>query len=253
MGIIKNPDILREKVQGIEARLRGIMDGKDLQWTENAWARSRVKMLLLARSDYLNRMFRGTPEEVRRFEALNTMLLHKSDEMRRRTAMLWESVLTMRQMPEFDDYYGVRGVLRICGDRSDEESVLRLPDDDYYGSDFALANEALVSSMPDGWVHLHCGHGIHPRKTATQGDGRLPEFCCPIDDVENWAEGPLCHPSLSHIRICHVIHDIVTHVDFSIPDLLRINNFHTEVRLEITNDITQSGVRSFEPGFRSWD
>lgn len=37
-----------------------------------------------------------------------------------------------------------------------------------------------------------------------------------------------------------------------VAHILRINNFSTSVRLEISNDVTQAGVRSFEKEFRSW-
>lgn len=65
-------------------------------------------------------------------------------------------------------------------------------------------------------------------------------------------EGALCHPALSHICICHPIHDICTHHPFSIPNLLRINDFRTTVTLKIEHRVTQSGIRFSQSGFRSW-
>lgn len=70
--------------------------------------REKMQSLLADRANYLDRMFLATPEEVSRLEALNEMLIKKVEDMQRRAAMLWKTMLTMRQMPEFDDDYEVR-------------------------------------------------------------------------------------------------------------------------------------------------
>lgn len=56
----------------------------------------------------------------------------------------------------------------MYGDRSDEESVLKLPEDEYYGSDFALADEAIVATLPNNWHHAFCGHFIRPLKPVSK-------------------------------------------------------------------------------------
>ena len=227
MSRIKNPDILRAKVQKIEAKIREIIDNNG-RWDDIPPLHERVQTLLTNRASYLDRMFLATPEEVARLEAMNEMLLKKVEDMKARAAMLWQTVLTMKQKPEFDDEYYVSAELRVYGDRSDEESVLHLPEDEYYGSDFALANEAIVAVMPRHWNHSHCGVSVEPWKVGTVGNDPDKAFTSSMEDGKSWAEGALCHPALSHICICYPIHDIVTHLQFSIPDLLRINTFTTK-------------------------
>lgn len=248
---IITPDILRSKVHEIESMMRNIIDSNG-RWDDDAKLRAKIKELLTDRASYLDRMFLATPSEVSRLEALNDMLMKKVADMRYRAAMLWETMLTMRQMPEFDDEYEVRAELKVYGDRSDEGSILKLPEDEYYGSDFALANEAIVSTMPQYWTHAQCGQCISPWQTSTVREDFDQAFSPSVEDVQSWAEGVLRHPALDHICICYPIHDLVTHLSFSIPDLLRINHFTTKVWLEISNDTTQSGIRSFEKEFRSW-
>ena len=51
-----------------------------------------MKDLLEMRVRYLNRMFRATPEEEKRLEDLNNLFLKKADEMRQRSAMLYETM-----------------------------------------------------------------------------------------------------------------------------------------------------------------
>lgn len=244
-----NTDRLRAKLIKIEGKIRSIMES-DGRWNANDRCLYKMHTLLIERAGCLDRMFLATPEEVTRFEQLNDMLIQKDKDMRLRAAMLWETMLRMKQMPEFDDLYEVRGELRVEGDRSDEEAVLRLPEDEYYGSDFALANEALVGAMPDNWNHAWCSQAIHPWQIAENGKDPGWSFSTATDEIENWAVGALRYPALSHINVCHPIHDLYDHLSFSIQDIIRINSFSTKVWLEISNDVTQSGIRSFEEGFR---
>jgi len=252
MSRIKNPDILRAKVQKIEAKMREIIDS-DRKWDDNPRLKEKMESLLSDRACYLDRMFLATPEEISRLESLNEMLLRKVEDMRHRAAMLWETMLAMRQMPEFDDQYEVRAELHVDGDRCDEEAVLKLPEDEYYGSDFALANEAIIATISRYWNHSWCGHWIYLWNAPTTDKAPDHAFSDSMEDGQSWAEGALCHPALNHICICYPIHDLVTHLPFSIPDLLRINCFSTKVWLEISNDVTQSGIRSFEKEYRSWN
>ena len=54
-----------------------------------------------------------------------------------------------------------------------------------------------------------------------------------MDDGTTWAEGPLRDPKLEHIVVCHALHALCTHMNWSIPDVLRINDFSIEVKLTI--------------------
>ena len=54
-----------------------------------------------------------------------------------------------------------------------------------------------------------------------------------LDDGNSWAEGPLVHPKLSQITICYALHALCTHMNWSIPDVLRINDFSIEVKLTV--------------------
>lgn len=251
MSRIKNPDILRSKVQKIESKIRDIMDSNH-RWDDDVKLREKMRSLLADRACYLDRMFLATSDEIARFEALNDLLIKKVEDMHRRAAMLWDTMMSMQPMLDFDDQYEIWAELRVEGDRSDEEAVLKLPEDEYYNSDFAMANEAIIATMPRSWSHAHCGLTISPWEPESITNNPDTAFSHTMEDGQSWAEGALCHPALNHISICYPIHDLVTHLPFSIPDLLRINSFSTKVCLEISNDITQSGIRSFEKEYRTW-
>lgn len=171
-------------------------------------------------------MFLATPEEIKRFESLNDKLLKMADEMRKRSTMLWETMVGMKMMTEFDDEYEVEGILRIQG-WDDEDEVLKLPEDEYYGSDFQYMSEVLHKIIPVCMNQAFCHHVIEPQQLMTGDTSPGTAFTGTMEDGMSWAEGSLCHTALSHICICHPIHDICTHHPFSLPDLLRINDFKT--------------------------
>lgn len=250
---IKNPDILRSRLLKTEEKIKAIVSKRHngYTWDRCQIQRNKIEVLLLDRSAYLNRMFLATPEEVKRFEELNSKLLKMAHDMRERSAMLWETMVEMKKMPEFDDEYEVEGILKIQG-WNDEDEVLKLPEDEYYGSDFQYMSEILHEMMPDCINQAHCRKWLESHSLNNKETGPGTAFTDTMEDGTTWAEGPLYHPALSHICICHPIHDICTHNPFSIPDLLRINDFKTTVKLTIEHRETQSGIRSSQPGFPSW-
>lgn len=241
---IKNPDILRSHLLKTEQKIKEIVSKSHngYAWDRCPVQRNKIDSLLADRSAYLNRMFLATPEEVKRFESLNNNLLKMADDMRKRSAMLWETMIEMKKMTEFDDEYEVKGILRIQG-WNDEDEVLKLPEDEYYGSDFRYMSEVLHEMIPTCMNQAFCHHVIEPQQLMTGDTSPGTSFTDTMEDGMSWAEGPLCHPALSHICICHPIHDICTHHPFSIPDLLRINDFKTTVTLTIEHRVTQSGSR----------
>ena len=246
MGKIKNPDLLREKVKKIESKIKAIVEtpyhrGK-YNWRSCAEQREKIHDLLGDRSRYLNRMFLATPEEVKRFESLNSKLIKIADDIRARAAMLYEAMLNMPKNSDFDEIYEVEGKLEIAGDSRDEETVIKLPEDEYYGSDFMFMSGILWDMMPDGWIHSHCCHVVKFRELGTPDEDPGDSFTYSMEDGQSWAECDLCHPALDHICICHPIHDICNHLHYSIPDLLRINDFKATVSLNILHQRSQEDL-----------
>ena len=66
-----------------------------------------------------------------------------------------------------------------------------------------------------------------------------------LDDGTTWAEAWLRHPKLDHLIVCHAVHDICTHKNYSIPDLLRMNTFEVSVDIKIQQIEDQDGARCF--------
>ena len=52
-----------------------------------------------------------------------------------------------------------------------------------------------------------------------------------LDDGQSWAEGVFVREEFKDICICHAVHELCQHKMYSIPDLLRMNDFWCEVKV----------------------
>ena len=192
-----------------------------------------VEEIMLDHSFILNLLFdiHCTPAEVARLEKINGMLLEMTNRTYHRTADMMRALMVMKK-DDMDDDYELEGKLAPRFDIP--YSVLRLENDDYYGSDFIRMAAILQETEKDkpGMADVSCNWSRLKDKSPSATDKEL-ECANDLDDGYSWAEGPLWHPKLSHITICHALHALCTHMNWSIPDVLRINDFSIEVKLTV--------------------
>ena len=112
--------------------------------------------------------------------------------------------------------------------------MLRLEDDEYYGSDFIRMAAILQETEKNkpGMADIFCNWSLLKDNSPSATDAEL-ECSNDMDDGSTWAEGPLRNPKLEHIIVCHALHALCTHMSWSIPDVLRINDLSIEVKLTI--------------------
>ena len=200
--------------------------------------------LLLLRCWALNNLFdeHCTDEEVRRFTAVNDMLYDMTERMYERARMVNELIKTM-PLHKKDDDVELEAKLRFWEDGA--SSVLELEDDGYYGSDFSRMIVLLAIVDRDYKCYDEIEQtNICPRIV----DGKVvsdDEITNDLDDGTTWAEAWLRHPKLDHLVICHAVHDICTHKNYSIPDLLRMNTFEVSIEMKIQQIENQDGSRCF--------
>lgn len=127
-----------------------------------------------------------------------------------------------------DDDYDVESHFRFI--YHGDDSVLKLDDDDYYGSNFTLMIKALTE--------LYIVKGQENIIYARDGKNNL-------DDGESWLEEPFCKwkDRLHDIIICYAVHDLTSHKSYSIPDLLRLNSFLCESVVTFQSITSQNGSR----------
>lgn len=219
------------------------------EWTDEAAKVAEVEALMSERQYLMNQLFflHKSPAEIERFKELNSRLKDLTDKVYKRTGEIYRRLLDAPVDPDFDDDIEVEGIIKYdCDSRTD---VLRLEDDDFYGSDFDAMLSILDSlqeeiGLPDfvsvnpntyNWPNLHSGMSDEELRLTND-----------LDDGTTWDEYRI--PELEDTIVCHAVHDLTDHRSFSIPDFLRMNSFWCEVKT-----ITQHIVESDGTRFRWFD
>lgn len=206
---------------------------KFFRWAGNKNSVDCVREMMSDRSFILHLLFEKhcTPAEVARLEKVNALLLDLTNRTYKRTASLARKVLSIPR-EELDDDLTVEG--KLIPEFDLPYSVLRLEDDNYYGSDFVRMAAILqeTEEYQPGMADVRCYLDQIENFTPAITDEELG--CAnTMDDGTSWGEAWLRIPPLEHIIICYALHALVTHMNWSIPDVLRINDYKIEVTLTV--------------------
>ena len=242
---------LKAEVINIEFRILAIThDSIDfhnlkpfLNWCGDRKSVEKVRDMMGYRKFILDTLFAKhcTEAEIERLEKVNTLLLELTNRTYKRTADLFRTLIAMPK-DELDDDYEIEGGLVPEFDTVD--STLRLEEDTYYGSDFTRMAAILQETEKYllDLAHVHPLWSSVADYSSTMSD---KELNCEnsLDDGTSWAEGALWNPKLEHITVCYALHALCTHMNFSIPDILRMNDFKVEVKLTVQQFSDQKGKR----------
>lgn len=222
----------RAKLLKIEESIRKIIGTDDpdsvFLWRKRKYPRvlERLENLLLKRCGTLNRMFQATDEEMEYFDRINDHLLHLRNELFRRTTSMRDSISVDM---DFDDDYEIEGTLMFSYDSA--ESVLTLTNDEFYGTDFQLMISTL-SSFYYATEEENLG-------TVTIDLGKMNM----ADDGQTWAFPIFGHDVFDNRIVGYGPYCLCDYKNYSIPDLVRLNDFWAEVKLTMQSMTTQSGER----------
>lgn len=216
------------KIKEIEDKIKAItgtdIDGSD-RWLDDHLKREEVKNLLRERKHMLNDMFVADENTMCHFKDVNNRLYSLTCQLLERTKAVEKTLPVIMTDPEFDDDYNLEGTLQFTF--NGEESVLKLDDDFKYGSDFTLMIK-LISDISHG----HYEENIEEFHSNSEL----------LDDGVSWNEYPFHgREEFDDIIICHAVHQLTGHQLYSIPDLLRLNDFWAEVNLTIQSITDQKG------------
>ena len=188
-----------------------------------------LESLVLMRSFILDEMMPHTPEEMERFK-------HQNDRLLRLTQEATKQERNMIQM-FFHSPYREKDLMLYDIEKSltftwgDEDAVIKMPNDDYYGSDFSYMLHLISELLTRTPNATNLTNGVSPlcfgEKEALSGNADT------MDDGTTWADGIyLHHEAFKDICVCYAVHAVCTHLPYSIPDLLRMDDFYVSVKLE---------------------
>ena len=217
-------DRQREALLRIEQLVRDIV-GPDPLFLRNVEDNElELRLRLNQRFFLLAWMLKASPEEYERMRVVNQLLFDKTVQLKE--AMV-RTCKRLREMPK-DDFVNdieVHGKLFFCFD--DEQSALPMECDVDYGSDYELMMSVHYSLQ---------------RRDPFDGEG-LEIWCrydqddtiFELDDGGSWGHefGPA--PHFEGICICHTAGAFVSQLRYPVFDLLRMNEFWTEIHVVFQN------------------
>lgn len=210
----------REKLKRIECAISAITGNVDSYngWWKDTLLNQQIDSLLFQRWAILNHMFMPTDININRLQQVNNHLYELTQQLHGRLNKMSKQLPSIMCDPQFDRDYNLEAALRFSF--NGDHSVLKLDDDDYYGSDFILMIKAIYDFMSHSGIpyieHFLVGENI-------------------LDDGVSWSESPFNGSEFDSIIICHATHVLCNHNHFSIPDLIRLNDFWAEVNITVQN------------------
>ena len=220
------------------------VEGHGLVKPMSSWdgeRRETLKSQLEERQTMLNDMFLCSPQETMDFRKTNDRLYALTQKMHEKALSLYRAILKEGYDPEFDDDIMVEGTLKYVFNDAWGSVVLTHEEGrdlfdkplEPYWSDFP-AMLAILSEYYENTLEPECASCSTSYDLAHKPDMDAKEFGLDnfLDDGQSWADiGPLNRPEFKDICICHAVHDLVDHKLYSIPDLLRMNDFWCEVKV----------------------
>ena len=162
-------------------------------------------------------MLHPTDAEIARLGHQNDKLRELSKDAFAQGRNLWKSLLHSPSLMANEDYYDVEEHVDFCW--NDEDSVLKMDNDDYYGSDFEYM------------LHFHCNFRDSGRYYV--GEPLV------ADDGTNWNLDYLDNQAFDRFCICHLLHSLHSHEYYSLPDILRMDDFYVHVWLQYEREVYQ--------------
>ena len=212
-------EFLREKVENLEREILLLTDGGTARCVSDDKGAYLVK-LIEERKEALDALFQATPNEVMRMDKLNGRLKAITRQMHERVAIVNEDASKIF----VDGNFEVEGNLNYNPNAAD--AIIQVANDEYYGSDFAKIHQVIDTLFDQGYLPIKCADFVRASDLVNDFDDGRWETA--YEDWQPQAE------KLKYINICFAIHSLNAYHPYSIPDILRMNNFEITVTIKQT-------------------
>jgi hypothetical protein len=248
LSVDERLDKYRQVVHEVEAEiLRRTGDPLIRNWFRKIDSKGKadaIDELFSFRYFTLSKMFQihCSDSEVKRIEDINDKLYKLTSDMFQQARSTCHNVNTMLKQLDCDDCW-FEASLRFKGGYKEynEEDILSLDEDDFYGSDFKRMILILafldVEYKGDVEIMGTITTLTEDNELVVEGSGDTDILKSNLDNGTTWAEGWLHHPKLEHIVFCYAMHALVTHNNYCIPDAMHLNTFETRVEINFSKVI----------------
>ena len=210
-------EFLKEKVEKIESEILALTDdGAACCVSDDKGA--YLAKLIEERKDTLDALFQATPNEVMRMDKLNDQLKAITRQMHERVAIVNEDASKIFGGGDFE----VEGHLNYNPNATN--AILPMANDDYFGSDFAKIHQVVDMLFNQGYLAVKCADFVRASDLVNDFDNGHWETA-----YEDWQPQA---DKLKYINICFAIHSLNAYHPYSIPDILRMNNFDVTVTIK---------------------
>lgn len=197
----------------------------------------KLDFCLMHRRNLLNNHFQLTNQEFERFRVVATLFAEKTEMVFRNTRRIYKQLheeMKSGAGGDFSDFY-VEASIQAC--YNDTDSIVSIEDDS--GSDYAQFAEILDTVSGDYVAMMAKRLDYNPDATPDDKFFR-GYFCCEYDEYlqlnTTWhLRIGMEFPKLLEIPVCYALHQLSDHVHYSLPDIIRINDVWSEVRVGYQN------------------
>ena len=210
-------EFLKEKVEKIEREILALTDdGAACCVSDDKGA--YLAKLIEERKDALDALFQATPNEIMRMDKLNNQLKTLTHQMYERVAIVNEDAAKIF----VDSNFEVEG--RLNYNPNAAGAILQMENDEYFGSDFAKIHQVIDTLFSQGYLPVKCADFVRASDLVNDFDDGNWETA-----YEDWQPQA---DKLKYINICFAIHSLNSYHPYSIPDILRMNNFDITVTIK---------------------
>ena len=210
---------LREQVEEIEREVLMLTDDGTACYVSDDKGAYLAK-LIEERKNVLDALFQATPDEVMRMDKLNDQLKAITRQMHERVAIVNEDAAKIFA----DGNFEVEGQLNYNPNAAN--AILQMENDEYFGSDFAKIHQVIDMLFNQGYLPVKCADFVRASDLVNDFDDGKWETA--YEDWQPQAE------KFKYINICFAIHSLNAYHPYSIPDILRMNNFEITVTIKQT-------------------
>lgn len=232
-------DLRRDFLTQAEQEIKRVAGSEDITSGFRHFSEADIDKLyelILLRGHLLDHLMQPTQMEVERLRHQNDRLLMLTQEVYAETRKAWVMLRNTPHKVDDTNAYKVEGCLLF---KYGKDAVEKLDDDSYYGSDFPYMIHLLSDIVDKGYDALYLKPIADAEGYFYDGDNEMTEglLVNTLDDGHSWNEGVLRKHAFDDIIICHAIHALNDHQPYSVPDILRMDNFVIDIRLEYENEV----------------